>query len=114
LTTEFRELGRDGRSGAVDVEDAVAVGAEALAAAVGVVELAVIADEAVGVAADDVAKAGDPAAAPALSHGLGGETDAMDMREGFGTSAISHGDGPHRGGQSEREREKAEIARQKD
>ncbi|GAT28871.1 pantothenate transporter [Aspergillus luchuensis] len=57
-----------------------------------------------------------PAAAPALSHGLGGETDAMDMREGFGTSAISHGDGPHRGGQSkrERERETVGIARKKD
>jgi hypothetical protein len=60
-----------GREGAVDVVEVPAVGAAEVVAGVIAVEVAVAgADNAVV-----------PAVAPALSQGLGGETDAMENEE---------------------------------
>lgn len=74
FTTVFNELGREGRSGAVDVDEAAV---DVAAGAAEVVVVGVITEEAV-VDADNVFP---PAAAPALSHGLGGETDAISVSE---------------------------------
>jgi len=67
LTTELRVLGREGRSGAEEVDVA------GLAAG----EVVVIAVEAAGVLAVGAVDNADPAAPAALSQGLGGETDAI-------------------------------------
>lgn len=63
MTTELRALGREGRSGAVDVDAAGLV-------------VVVIAVEAAGLPAIGAVDNAFPAA-PALSHGFGGEGVAM-------------------------------------
>lgn len=89
LTTEFKAFGREGKSGAVVVDDAVGEVVEVVA--VGVVPVVLDMAE-VAVLPVGVDNAAPPAAAPALSHGFGGETDAMELRGEEADSTTSHGD----------------------
>lgn len=118
LTTEFKAFGREGKSGAAVVD--VVVGEVVVLVAVGVVPVVLDMVEAavLPVGVDNAApnqvrkeryteyirtrtkktgvinKSQDlpPAAAPALSHGFGGETDAMELRGEEADSTTSHGD----------------------
>lgn len=108
LTTAFKAFGRDGRSGPLDVvgvEVAVVVAVGLVAAVLVMVDAAVFAAGAGKGEPDQISirpieidiieivnRSSDlpPAVAPALSHGLGGETDAMELRErGCGLSLAS-------------------------